>query len=1037
MFQLPDGLIPKALNDADQIIGTSVGQPVLWDRHQGLQSVNSLIDKSTSAGWVITSLVDINRRGWMIGWGSYGGQTVPVMLKPADISQVFELSVPFSISNQTLGSGIQKSADALLEWHPPHLGFDNSFSIWPLGDFGASAGLDVGVETGFRFGYSVSAGGANVTYSGTVTLEFPDKFDLVPGQPFQVQSQLFLDPSSGVSTTPPKADAKLTAVFNGDLAAHLGAEAFGDQILNLSPFPDQHPRKAVDLFGLDDALGGSEDRDYSLANGVFTGHVHIPHLVAQGSVDPASGSLVGAGQDLFLGLNTSLSQALSSLFGLSLDFPIDLSMPMGGVDGDIKFLQLSYRSEIGLNQKVTVAARPTISLTFSDPSIPPVQFKAGEESPPITLPVTSGDAYATVMPLVSLPNQVMNEFSAGFARSLSFVPLEVAVSVNAAGNSLLNMDQSPLVINDSYSPISLPLASETFALNFPDLPSAPLTITSKARPAPTIASVCGPKSPNVSCPTSVDLIIISDRVPESTALGQFVATATAATLLTVRGTNFWPNQTQVQVKYYGATYSINADVKNSATLQFQLPNQVRVLPGVMQIVVTTSHSTGPSNSSDFAVGFPLPEIDSAFPTSLWAADPHFKDVLLSISGTNFIDRPDYFVEHSNLANPPRLHKFWRQAFPSAPSLGAWFHDFPFDKMSYPISILWNNESLSLYPGPSASGAVPSLLPPALYDRSEMVSISVQNPAPGGGVSSSPYPVWVAAPLPQVLAVDPASAAPPSDTAIRVAVHGSSSLPSGQPGETATGFEANSIVQLDGNALHTTFISATDLLAEVPATASLSGVAHSITVVNPYVDQNGVAGTYQSQPIAWQVMNPSPTITAVQPGKTCVDAAAFQAPNNVNLLLKGDGFIASSSVSVNGAARNVQFVSAKLLGVFLSPADVHLPQTLDIAVQNPTPGGGSSHFNFQISSDEPQIVNITPQQVEVGSSLLQVAGSNFHPDIKAVVNGGARAVAFGSDKLVTVTLQPKDVANPGTLTVMLVNGGPDYCNSAAVAVTVKK
>jgi hypothetical protein len=97
-----------------------------------------------------------------------------------------------------------------------------------------------------------------------------------------------------------------------------------------------------------------------------------------------------------------------------------------------------------------------------------------------------------------------------------------------------------------------------------------------------------------------------------------------------------------------------------------------------------------------------------------------------------------------------------------------------------------------------------------------VSITVFNAAPGGG-TSSPLTLTVNNPVPAISSVSPNPA---------TAVAGSITLT-----VTGTGFVRGSVIQLDGAAQTTTFVSATQLQASISGGVLALGV-HSVTVFNP-------------------------------------------------------------------------------------------------------------------------------------------------------------------------------------------------------------
>jgi len=82
-------------------------------------------------------------------------------------------------------------------------------------------------------------------------------------------------------------------------------------------------------------------------------------------------------------------------------------------------------------------------------------------------------------------------------------------------------------------------------------------------------------------------------------------------------------------------------------------------------------------------------------------------------------------------------------------------------------------------------------------------------------------------------------------------------------------------------------------------------------------------------------NPQPSIANLSPSS----AQAGSSP--LTLAINGNGFIASSSVTINGASRVATFVNTNQLTITLTASDLATAGTLSVVVTNPPPGGGSS------------------------------------------------------------------------------------------------
>ena len=144
----------------------------------------------------------------------------------------------------------------------------------------------------------------------------------------------------------------------------------------------------------------------------------------------------------------------------------------------------------------------------------------------------------------------------------------------------------------------------------------------------------------------------------------------------------------------------------------------------------------------------------------------------------------------------------------------------------------------------------------------------------------------------------------------------------------SGFVAASVVSLNGAPLLTTFVSATQLSASVPAAAVASAGNLSATVLNPSNLVSNTASFTTTAPPA------APSITAISPATATAGTVGF------TLSLSGSGFTTTSVVSLGGSALSTSFVSAtQLTAVVPSSA---LASAASLAVQVADAGANPSN-----------------------------------------------------------------------------------------------
>jgi len=359
--------------------------------------------------------------------------------------------------------------------------------------------------------------------------------------------------------------------------------------------------------------------------------------------------------------------------------------------------------------------------------------------------------------------------------------------------------------------------------------------------------------------------------------------------LTVLGTKF----TTSSVVSFGGTARATSFV-STTQLTIQLLAADAAAPGTFAVVVANpAPGGGPSNSFKFNVTSPLPAITAMSPTSVAAGSG---ELILSVSGTGFING-------------------------SVVNFGGHSQATSFVDEYFLIAVV---------------------LPTAL-DTAGDFNVTVTNPAPGGGTSNAlTFKVTGTNPVPTVTTLQPASAMA-GGAAFTLTVNG-------------TNFLNSSVVIFNGNPRATTFVSATQLTAAIPASDIVTGGTVGVMVTNP------APGGGTSNAVTFTIKNPSPAITALDPSYGIEGAPAF------TLTVHGTGFDSASVVTFNGNAKATTFVSATQLTAAIPAADVATAGSVPVSVANPAPGGGTATaVSFDIKAGTAQL-QFTPAR------LTLVAGS---------------------------------------------------------------
>ena len=175
------------------------------------------------------------------------------------------------------------------------------------------------------------------------------------------------------------------------------------------------------------------------------------------------------------------------------------------------------------------------------------------------------------------------------------------------------------------------------------------------------------------------------------------------------------------------------------------------------------------------------------------------------------------------------------------------------------------------------------------------TVNVTNPAPGGGTSGNLSFTINAAAGPTLTSLAPASVTA-GGAAFTLTL-------------TGTGFVAGATVNFGTNpAITPSSVTSTQIVATIPAADITTPGTVNVTVTNP-------AGGGTSNAQTFTINNPAPTATSLSPTSATAGGAAF------TLTVNGTGFVSTSVVKFNGAAKTTTFVSATQLTAAITAADI--------------------------------------------------------------------------------------------------------------------
>jgi hypothetical protein len=191
----------------------------------------------------------------------------------------------------------------------------------------------------------------------------------------------------------------------------------------------------------------------------------------------------------------------------------------------------------------------------------------------------------------------------------------------------------------------------------------------------------------------------------------------------------------------------------------------------------------------------------------------------------------------------------------------------------------------------------------------------------------------------------------------------------------------SVVRWDGADRPTTFVSATQLTAQIPATDIAAAGTASVTVGNPGGPvSNALTFTINPAPPL------SPTLTALSPSSAVAGGPDF------TLTVNGSNFVSGATVRWNGADRTpTTFVNATQLTAQIPATDIAAAGTASVTVGNPG-GAASNALTFMITQAPP-----APAPLTITTSSL--------PNARVGALYLATLAATGGTKPYTWSLQP--------------------------------
>jgi hypothetical protein len=204
----------------------------------------------------------------------------------------------------------------------------------------------------------------------------------------------------------------------------------------------------------------------------------------------------------------------------------------------------------------------------------------------------------------------------------------------------------------------------------------------------------------------------------------------------------------------------------------------------------------------------------------------------------------------------------------------------------------------------------------------MASVTVFNPAPGGGISNAiNFTITAPNPVPTLTSLSPSSAVA-GGAGFTLTV-------------TGTNFINGSVIRWNGVDRSTTYVGANQLTTAIAASDIQAAGSVPVTVFNP-APGGGTSGAINFTITA---PNPVPTLTSLSPSSAVAGGAGF------TLTVTGTNFINGSVIRWNGVDRSTTYVGANQLTTAISAGDIAVAGLARVRVFNAGPGGGISNVKI--------------------------------------------------------------------------------------------
>jgi photosystem II stability/assembly factor-like uncharacterized protein len=324
-------------------------------------------------------------------------------------------------------------------------------------------------------------------------------------------------------------------------------------------------------------------------------------------------------------------------------------------------------------------------------------------------------------------------------------------------------------------------------------------------------------------------------------------------------------------------------------------------------------------------------------------------------------------------------------------------------------IQWNGTDLATTYIDSAT--LEAVIDSSSVSTAGLITVTINSPQPGGGISNSLtftinnyLPVLVSLSQSEVLA---------GGVGFSLAL-------------TGNHFSTDSIIRWNGMDLTTTFISDSEIQAEIASSLIEHGGTASLTVFSPE------PGGGLSAALDLTINNPLPVITNLVPEN------GLAGDSSTTLHLTGSSFAPDSIVRWNGSNLTTTFIDNGNIEATIDSTFLLASGTAEVTVFAPEPGGGLSNaLQFSITNGIPILDSLSQSSIIVGSEgfPLFIYGNHFVEGSVARWNGEDRTTTFINSGEISFEVTTGDLLAGAAVNISVFNPTPGGGESGVLVLTI--